>query len=241
MTKEEKINEDFEKHDSCMTRANGDIQAAAGMLGVGKDEFEVGILSNTKLRKKWVESGPLGQSEAMIRRLEAYRDGQKDAIREKATDDTIVRKYGNMSISEASQVLDFEDMVFEKALKGVGFKHYALKHLIGIQKVARSSFKSTIELMHGGLTTSFCHVLDEQNQVREMWGELMKMLSDLEKYPIGSRKRDRLSAEVENLAKMLRGVGAEMIDIATVVQRSTLLSAMLKQHKVKSSKPKFSS
>lgn len=240
MTKEEKINETFEKYDSCMTRAKGDTQAAADMLGTRRFEFEDKILQNPKLRQKWVESGPLGQSEAMVKRLKALL-GHREATQQKVKDEVQVRKYGNMSISEAEQVLDFEDIVFEKALKGVGFKEYALKHLIGIQKVARSSFKSTIELMHGGLTTSFCHVLAEQNQVRGMWEQLMNMLADLKEYPIGSPQRAALSAEVHEMARMLRGVGAEMIDIATVVQRSTLLTAMLKQHKVKNGKPKFSS
>jgi hypothetical protein len=148
-------------------------------------------------------------------------------------------KYDAPAVNTPPMVSDAEEAEkFKANLIATGVKPVFIPRIMAVRDMAKQSFASTFELMHGGLTEVFLSNMQERKELLEMKREVQRRLRE---DTLSMEMRTQLFREMLMLGRQLREIGDEMIRTTDSTQRGALTLAAMRQTSKKKKKWRFSS
>lgn len=197
---------------NAMQAAGGRKVQAAKLLGVEAARLHNAIHRDRELRARWTK--PRKSSEAPPESaLTIHRPNESCYL----NPDTALAK-----------AMAFEDRAVRENLASIGITGERLARVVALQKLQRHAYRSSLEIMGGGMTARF---LDLQNSVEKLNGEIDRVVDQLENPSGNGHSAEQVMALVAR-EELLRKDRAALIELeGKAFDRSS--SAALKQAIIK--------
>lgn len=203
---------------SALEQANGKIPMAAVILGWTERRIRFAILKYPRL-VPWLTEKPPVES-ALVDRDPPPGAGTELAPPAKA-----------MLVESMSA----EDRTFKAGLEELGLGPNEVKMVMALQGLTNRSFKSTFELIHGGMTKTFVNCLTERDRMRAIQDGLLAQIEGPNNLP--EEKRLLIVTEIQAWSKRLRELDESIIRTNQVMHEGAL--AILAQRRPPPRRPGF--
>lgn len=182
-------------------------------------EHAKGNVTHAAILCKW-------SSKKMKQRLDLYPDLKRYALGLPPSEVEVLDR--NVAPNEQTAVLLAEKVeadskqTFEQDLGDTGLNPAEVQYAVTLSRLTRDNFRSTLEIMHGGMARNFIDCQLERSDVLALLKTCLAKLRDETFYPVGSPARVIVLEEAKAWAKMLRDIDATVVKTNEVVQKGAL-------------------
>jgi hypothetical protein len=231
---EEKIKEIHE----AMAASAGSVAAAAVLLRWPRKKLQEALSSKAELSKRWMACAKDVNADQTGAKMMADSDAaNRPNTPPEGGEVVLVSNNGDDSIDDQEQAMiramQEENRQFGETLHALGWDEDTVNVARQLQGITNAHFKSGLELMHGGLQHTFLSNIKETNQVQPLFEQAAKALEDEDKYPVGSPERAAVIRELERLHTILSYIKESTVKVNTVIHKSALVQAIIKQNSKK--------
>jgi len=191
-----------------LTKASGDLGYGAILLSWTIRRLKLFLKESPSL-KHWLDGGAPTDAQALHRPAETRPEVKSEAA--------------------LAAALEAEEMAFHTELGKLGVSARHANFLSNLARMARRQFRSTLDLLHGGMVKNSIDLLLEKQEKQALLESVQSEIANLERYPHGSPQRQALLQEQNILSRQLRECGAEIIRCNEVAQKGLLVLALGRQ------------
>lgn len=204
---EDKVESEEKLIHDAMTAAGGHVEHAAVILNK-RTRWILSRLRSTPGLKHWLDEKPMSDADALHRPPppEPLSPDEKTAL----------------AIIEG-------DADFKKDIGKLGLTPEHVDYVLAMRNVAAAHFRSTTEVLHGGMVKQVIDCGLEEQWWRDALKQRIEDLKDQDRFPLGTEVRAAVFQEARQIGQLLRECGAQIIEANQVAYRGLLAAALMRQ------------